>query len=52
MKTFYEKKAEFHHKEWCLAKDANKEKAAALHLAEYVNYMELIEQEKRRTGEA
>lgn len=46
MKTYYEKKAEFHYTQWQLATDANKKKAADSHMIEYLNYMELQEQTK------
>ena len=41
MKNWYEKKAEFHYKQWELAQDSNKEKAAAHHMAEHLNYKEM-----------
>ena len=40
--TFYEKKAEFHHAQWQAALDDNKEKAAAHHMQEYLNYLQMI----------
>lgn len=44
--SFYEKKAEFHHKEWELAHNLGKDKAAEFHMQEYLNYQKLIEQVK------
>jgi len=42
MREYYKKKAEFHHKQWSAAVDTNKEKAAAHHMTEYINYSELL----------
>ena len=44
--TFYEKKAAFHFKEYQLAVDGNKPKAADYHMQEYTNYKKMIEQSK------
>jgi hypothetical protein len=46
MKTWYQNKADFHHKEWQIAQENNKEKAAAHHMAEFINYQEMAEQVK------
>jgi hypothetical protein len=43
MKTFYEKKAAFHFKEYQLSVDGDKPKAAEHHMREYLNYKELFE---------
>ena len=40
--TYYQNKSDFHHKEWQIAQDAGKEKAAAHHMREYLNYQEMI----------
>lgn len=38
MNAYYEQKKEFHHKQWSAAQDAGKDKAAAFHMQEYLNY--------------
>lgn len=42
-KTWYEKKKDFHHKQWTIAMEQGKEKAAAIHMREYLNYKEMAE---------
>ena len=42
MKSYYEKKAAFHHQQWELAFEAGKDKAAAYHMQEYLNYEKMI----------
>jgi hypothetical protein len=44
MNNWYQNKADFHFKEYQLAVDANKEKAAKHHMTEYLNYKELSKQ--------
>ena len=46
MSNWATNKANFHHKEWELAQDAGKDKAAAYHQQEYLNYLELSKQGK------
>jgi len=43
MQNYYTKKAEFHYTEWQIAMDNNKEKAAAHHMREYLNYKEMYD---------
>ena len=40
--TYYKNKSDFHRKEWKIAQDAGKKKAAAHHMREYLNYQEMI----------
>ena len=40
--SFYQDKADYHHKQWQAATDANKEKASAFHMQEYLNYSEML----------
>lgn len=42
MRAYYKTKADFHHKQWEAAVDGGKEKAAAHHMTEYINYAELL----------
>lgn len=42
--NFYQGKADTHHKQWEVAIEAGKEKAAKYHMQEYMNYMELLKQ--------
>jgi len=49
MNEFYQGKSDFHHKQWELATDANKEKAAKFHQQEYLNYQELLKQHNKVT---
>lgn len=44
MKKFYQDKADFHHKQWEIA--TGKDKAAAFHMQEYMNYLEMIKRSK------
>jgi hypothetical protein len=44
MKLWYEEKRDFHHKQWAAAMEAGKEKAAAFHMQEYLNYQAMSEQ--------
>jgi len=46
MITYYEQKKEFHHKQWSIAQDAGKTKAAEFHMQEYLNYSEMANQVK------
>lgn len=46
MNQWYQAKADFHHKQWQAATDAGKEKAAAFHMQEYINYSELLKLSK------
>ena len=48
MIEFYQRKSDFHFKEYQLATDANKKKAAAFHMREYLNYQDLIKQTKSK----
>ena len=47
MSNYYTKKAEFHYTEWQIAMDNNKEKAAAHHMQEYINYQEMYDTQQR-----
>ena len=47
MSNYYAKKAEFHYAEWQIAIDTNKEKAAAYHMREYINYREMCDMQER-----
>ena len=49
MKNFYKEKMEFHFKEYQLSVDSNKEKAAAHHMREYLNYQEMVKQQENKT---
>ena len=42
--NWYEQKAEFHHKQWMIAVEADKEKAIKFHQQEYLNYQAMVEQ--------
>ena len=44
MEHWYKEKRDSHHKQWEVAQDLNKEKAAAYHMQEFINYSELYEQ--------
>lgn len=46
MKSWYEQKEEFHKKQRQLAHDAGKDKSAAHHKAEMLNYREMANQVK------
>ncbi len=48
--SFYQEKADFHFKQYQIAIDSGKEKAAAKHQQEYLNYLKFIEIEKRNQG--
>ena len=43
MKTWYENKMAFHYKQWELAQDSGKEKAANHHMQAYLNYKEMCD---------
>jgi len=40
---WYKDKRDFHHKEWNIAQDTGKERAAKFHMNEYINYSEMYE---------
>ena len=44
MAKFHEDKIAFHHKQWEVAIEAGKDKAAKYHMQEYLNYQEMLEQ--------
>lgn len=46
---WYQEKAKFHYKQWEVAINENKTKAAEKHMTEHLNYMELEKIEARRT---
>ena len=50
MMEWYKNKKEFHYKQWELSQDSNKEKAAAFHMNEYINYSELYDIFNKRKG--
>tara|TARA_R110000803_G_scaffold53369_3_gene109570 strand:- start:3236 stop:3388 length:153 start_codon:yes stop_codon:yes gene_type:complete len=50
MKMWYQEKAKFHYKQWEVATEQGKEKAANAHMVEYLNYKEMEEIEDRRTA--
>ena len=41
MTTWYEEKMNFHHKQWAVAQETGKQKAADFHMGEYLNYKEM-----------
>ncbi len=47
MKTFYKKKADFHHEQWNAAVDSGRTKAASYHMIEYLNYAEMLKMAER-----
>ena len=40
---WYKDKKDFHNKQWELEQDSGKEKAAAFHMQEFINYSEMYE---------
>lgn len=46
MSNFYKNKMEFHYKQWEISQESNKEKAAAFHMQEYLNYKEMDDRVK------
>ena len=40
MSDYYKKKRDFHREQWEVAQDLDKEKAAAYHMQEFINYSE------------
>lgn len=46
MKNFYKEKMEFHFKQYQLSLEANKEKSAAFHMQEYVNYEQMFKRQE------
>ncbi len=46
--SWYKDKADFHHKQWEVARDAGKTKAADFHMQEYLNYEEMNSQQRAR----
>jgi spore coat polysaccharide biosynthesis protein SpsF (cytidylyltransferase family) len=51
MKNYYEEKMNFHFKEYQLSVDAKKDKAAAHHMREYLNYKQMHENKKGSINE-
>jgi len=49
MKNFYKEKMEFHFKEYQISLELNKEKAAAFHMQEYLNYEQMFNQQEEET---
>ena len=47
-KSWYESKRDFHHKQWEIALEASKAKAAAYHMQEYLNYSDMVKQAEER----
>ncbi len=47
MRTFYKKKADFHHEQWNAAVDSGRTKAASYHMIEYLNYAEMLKMTER-----
>ena len=43
MNSWYKSKMKFHFKQWELAQEGNKEKAANHHMTEYLNYKEMLD---------
>ena len=50
MKEYYKKKSDFHFKQWNMAKDEGKEKAASYHMTEYINYAEMLKMTEKTEG--
>ena len=42
---------EFHHQQWELSFESNKEKSAAFHMQEYLNYKDMFDSVVRLEGE-
>ena len=49
MRTFYKKKADFHHEQWNAAVDSGRTKAASYHMIEYLNYAEMLRNAESRS---
>ena len=50
MNNWYKSKMEFHFKEWEIAQETSKEKAASHHMNEYLNYKTLHDTHGERYG--
>jgi len=50
MNSWYKSKMEFHFKEWQIAQETSKEKAANHHMNEYLNYKTLHDTHSERYG--
>ncbi len=51
MIMWYQEKSKFHYKQWEVAINDNKQKAAEKHMKEYLNYQEMAETAAKMIGE-
>ncbi len=52
MIMWYQEKAKFHYRQWEVATENNKHKAANAHMKEYLNYEEMAETAAKMLGDA
>ena len=51
MIEYYKRKSDFHFEQYQIAFDSGKEKAAAFHQQEYLNYQEMLKQQEEYAGQ-